>query len=294
MAAIPPEIKGWNWGAFLLNWIWGIGNQTFIALLCLIPLVNVVMIFVLGAKGNAWAWQNKKWESVEHFKRVQRTWTIVGLVIIGVSILLGIGAGVMGFYAATQSSGDNAYSAQTPAAPDGQQPSDAVAGTTATSSFNFLGTQYVFGDDLSDASQNYFEFLPQGETFDNWQTLVTLVRDETLPGTATLSDADAAAQSTLQQLKAKGAFVYNAFTTSSTAEGPMDVMTVVFSEPGKSEVDLKKIFLDQDGYVESATYGVTITGSSTAEITQKVNAFLGQTSSIGPQFIDMQFPEPWN
>jgi hypothetical protein len=35
--AIPAEIRLWNWGAFLLNWIWGIGNQTYIALLALIP-----------------------------------------------------------------------------------------------------------------------------------------------------------------------------------------------------------------------------------------------------------------
>ena len=35
--AIPAEIKRWNWGAFLLNWIWGIGNQTYISLLALIP-----------------------------------------------------------------------------------------------------------------------------------------------------------------------------------------------------------------------------------------------------------------
>jgi hypothetical protein len=34
---IPAEINRWNWGAFLLNWIWGIGNQTYIALLALIP-----------------------------------------------------------------------------------------------------------------------------------------------------------------------------------------------------------------------------------------------------------------
>jgi hypothetical protein len=34
---IPPEIDRWNWGAFLLNWIWGVGNNTFIGLLTLIP-----------------------------------------------------------------------------------------------------------------------------------------------------------------------------------------------------------------------------------------------------------------
>jgi hypothetical protein len=36
------------------------------------------MPFVLGAKGNEWAWKNKTWESVEQFKRVQRAWSIAG------------------------------------------------------------------------------------------------------------------------------------------------------------------------------------------------------------------------
>lgn len=30
-SVIPPEIRGWSWGAFLLNWIWGIGNSVFVA-----------------------------------------------------------------------------------------------------------------------------------------------------------------------------------------------------------------------------------------------------------------------
>jgi hypothetical protein len=87
---IPAEINRWNWGAFLLNWIWGIGNQTYIALLALIPGVNLVMPFVLGAKGSAWAWRNGRWDSVEHFKRVQRLWAIWGLVVwIGALVLVG-------------------------------------------------------------------------------------------------------------------------------------------------------------------------------------------------------------
>ena len=78
---IPPEIDRWNWGAFLLNWIWGIGNGTPIALLALVPLVGFVMVFVLGAKGSRWAWRNGRWDSVEHFKRVQRKWAIAGLIV---------------------------------------------------------------------------------------------------------------------------------------------------------------------------------------------------------------------
>ena len=75
---IPPEIDRWNWGAFFLSWIWGIGNATPIALLTLVPLVGFVMLFVLGARGSRWAWRNKRWDSVEHFKRVQRKWAICG------------------------------------------------------------------------------------------------------------------------------------------------------------------------------------------------------------------------
>lgn len=78
---LPPGVDRWNWGAFFLNWIWGIGNNTFVALLALVPFVNIVMIFVLGAKGSEWAWRNKQWDSVAHFKRVQRLWAIAGLMV---------------------------------------------------------------------------------------------------------------------------------------------------------------------------------------------------------------------
>jgi hypothetical protein len=89
--AVPAEIKRWNWGAFLLNWIWGIGNNTYIALLTLVPVFGVlIMPFVLGAKGNAWAWRNGRWDSVEHFKRVQRKWAMWGAIIwIGMFTLYG-------------------------------------------------------------------------------------------------------------------------------------------------------------------------------------------------------------
>lgn len=85
---IPPEIDRWNWGAFLLNWIWGIGNNTFIALLTLIPIVGLVMLFVLGAKGSRWAWRNGRWDSIDHFKRVQRKWAIWGAVVWIAAIVL--------------------------------------------------------------------------------------------------------------------------------------------------------------------------------------------------------------
>lgn len=91
-AEIPAEIRGWNWGAFLLHWIWGIGNNTFIAFLVFVPFVNIVMPFVLGAKGNEWAWRNKKWASVEEFKRIQRLWTrwALGLILVFILMITGL------------------------------------------------------------------------------------------------------------------------------------------------------------------------------------------------------------
>jgi hypothetical protein len=80
-SVVPTGVDRWNWGAFFLNWIWGVGNNTFIALLMFVPLVNFIMLFVLGAKGSSWAWQNKKWDSVEHFHKTQRKWAWWGAAI---------------------------------------------------------------------------------------------------------------------------------------------------------------------------------------------------------------------
>lgn len=90
---IPPGVAGWSWGAFLLNWIWAIGNRTWIGLLCLIPIIGTIMAFVLGFKGREWAWKNAKWDSVEHFNKVQRRWSIWALVLV-------LGFGVIGILAA--------------------------------------------------------------------------------------------------------------------------------------------------------------------------------------------------
>ncbi len=87
--AMPAELKGWNWGAFLLGWIWGLGNRTFIALLGLIPGINIIMAFVLGAMGNRWAWSNRRWESVEHFQQVQKIWSTFGWGMLA-GFLLGV------------------------------------------------------------------------------------------------------------------------------------------------------------------------------------------------------------
>ena len=76
---VPSEVKKWNWGAFMYNILWGIGNRSYLPLLCLIPLFNIIWIFVCGAKGNSWAWKKGNFESVDEFMKIQNTWSRAGL-----------------------------------------------------------------------------------------------------------------------------------------------------------------------------------------------------------------------
>jgi hypothetical protein len=94
-SALPEGVKGWSWGAFWLSWIWAIFNKTWIGLLALIPLVNLIMMVILGLKGREWAWINKAWPSVEHFNHVQKKWSLAGWIIMVVAFLSGIAIGVV-------------------------------------------------------------------------------------------------------------------------------------------------------------------------------------------------------
>ena len=84
-----------NLGAFLLTWLWGIGNKTYITLLilivALIPKFGLVLrllsSFYFGIKGNEWALKNKEFKSYEHFINYQKKWTIAGLILFIFSLM---------------------------------------------------------------------------------------------------------------------------------------------------------------------------------------------------------------
>lgn len=91
-AQLPPELKGYNWGALLLGPIWGVGNRTWIAtilfVLWIVPITPAVGLplyllgsLYLGSHANRWAWQSKKWGSTYHFKRAQQNWAFWGFII---------------------------------------------------------------------------------------------------------------------------------------------------------------------------------------------------------------------
>jgi Trk-type K+ transport system membrane component len=70
----------------MLNWIWGCGNGAYLALLCLVPILNIVWVFVCGAKGNEWAWKSGKFKDLDTFLTTQRTWNIAGIILFVILI----------------------------------------------------------------------------------------------------------------------------------------------------------------------------------------------------------------
>lgn len=85
---IPEEIKGWNWGAAGLTWIWGISNGVWLSLLAFIPYFGMIWWIFLGIKGNKWAWQSSQWASVEDFQRSQDKWKPWGIVFLLLPVLV--------------------------------------------------------------------------------------------------------------------------------------------------------------------------------------------------------------
>ena len=119
------EIKSWNWGAFLLGWIWAVGHSIvwplfailggiviLVLLPCLfpplltvtIPIYNILLFALaiyLGAKGSSLAWDNGCFESIEHFKQKERNWTIAGLIVWGIGLFVFIITIIIWFSAIT-------------------------------------------------------------------------------------------------------------------------------------------------------------------------------------------------
>jgi len=92
---LPQDLKHFNWGAFLLNWIWGIMHGKYITLLyfaaCIIPVIGPLAISIwFGIAGNKWAWNSRSWDSVEQFNRVQRNYVKVWIVLAVLGIIISV------------------------------------------------------------------------------------------------------------------------------------------------------------------------------------------------------------
>lgn len=85
-SSLPKELRHFNWGAFLLNWIWGVMHKKYITLLVLpasiIPFIGPLALSIwFGFKGNQWAWEAGQWEDFEQFNESQKKWVRLWLVL---------------------------------------------------------------------------------------------------------------------------------------------------------------------------------------------------------------------
>ncbi len=113
---LPAELeRAWNWGAFWLSFLWGLNHRAYQTLvvfflaiigyslwlallirndggtaawmvLLLSWIVGLPFSVWYGIRGNAWAWKNREFESVEHFKKVQSVWAGCAKVLLGLTV----------------------------------------------------------------------------------------------------------------------------------------------------------------------------------------------------------------
>ena len=80
-------ISGWSWGAFMFNMIWGLGNKCYLPLLCFVPVLNIIWIFICGAKGHEWAMNSGTFRTVEEYNAAMSTWDRAGKIVFFVYLI---------------------------------------------------------------------------------------------------------------------------------------------------------------------------------------------------------------
>lgn len=109
-AVLPEDVrKKFNWGAFLLCWIWGLNHKKPILVLALVGgFIPIVGIFVqlglgiwAGMNGNQWAWDSGRFTSVDDMEACEVIWAkwgvgmlIFSLVACGLGVFLPMMAGL--------------------------------------------------------------------------------------------------------------------------------------------------------------------------------------------------------
>ncbi|MGL5085850.1 MAG: hypothetical protein ACRC68_09085 [Clostridium sp.] len=85
---LPQELQGWNWGAFILTWIWGVTHNSFNTLVVFIPYIGWLYGFMCGYKGSEWLWNSRDWNSVEECQEEIRRWNKYGFIALIVCVFI--------------------------------------------------------------------------------------------------------------------------------------------------------------------------------------------------------------
>lgn len=106
------KMPKWNWGAFLLSFIWGAFNcvpkSNRLLILCVIVfgvvlscfssgILYLILAIYLGIKGNELSWKYKFWQDFDTFQAAQRKWTKAA-VLVAVLVSVGLIASLIIFY----------------------------------------------------------------------------------------------------------------------------------------------------------------------------------------------------
>jgi hypothetical protein len=91
-----PQVQGWNWGAFFLNWIWAFAHGlpawgVIVLVVSLIPIVNIASLgltIYLGIRGSELAWRNRPFQSLQQFRETERIWAWWGVGVFILSLML--------------------------------------------------------------------------------------------------------------------------------------------------------------------------------------------------------------
>jgi serine/threonine-protein kinase len=185
---IPHEIQGWNWGAFLAPQFWPFTNKVWIGLLAWVPLVNMVMPFILGAKGNAWGWRSRQWQSLPDFKAHQKSWTIAGFFLciplfvlntyINAEVIKALGEDSSSSTEQSVNSNSNPAVSTSPSVESSPSPvASSSPGTTAPVSYNFEPVAIANLQTYTHKNDLFAIDVPQGWTAQDSSTSEEVVID---------------------------------------------------------------------------------------------------------------------
>ena len=97
-SATPEFARRFNWGAFLLTWIWALGNRCFdkvtliLLVLSFVPTVGAIfaltLAFYCGLTGSRRAWATNRWNTEQLFDASQKKWALVAFWLIGALVVL--------------------------------------------------------------------------------------------------------------------------------------------------------------------------------------------------------------
>ena len=88
MSKIHINEEEFNWGGFLIPQIWCIGNGVPIGYLSYVPILAPFIAIYLGFNGSRLAYERQSWKysNLDEFYKVQRRWTIAGIIIVLLTI----------------------------------------------------------------------------------------------------------------------------------------------------------------------------------------------------------------